>query len=107
LKVSSVKKKLAGLIAVATVTILGCMVTSCVPKTISPTDLADPAQIFSNDCSSCHATDRSGGHGPNIQSKSLTDYTQSSLAAFLSSHKTAQNLTPAQRAVMAGWLKNN
>jgi mono/diheme cytochrome c family protein len=100
-------KRALNLVALATVVMLTSLVTSCTPKTVSPTDLSDAAQIFSNDCASCHKSDRTGGHGPNIQNKSLTEYSETSLAAFLSDHKTAKNLTPAQQSILAEWLKTN
>ena len=100
-------KKALSLMTLTMTVILGGLVTSCTPKTVSPTDLGDAVQIFSNDCASCHATDRTGGHGPNITAPKLTDFNQSSLAEFLSTHKTAKNLTPDQQSIMAGWLKTN
>ena len=99
------KKKTTILIVAAMVVTLGCLVTACVPKTVSPAELTNPAQIFSNDCASCHKSDRTGGHGPNITASNLTKYTQTSLATFLSTHKTAKNLTGMQQVIMAGWLK--
>ena len=100
------RKKAYYLIVPAIVLIFGCLVTACVPKTVSPADLSDPAQIFSNDCASCHATDRTGDRGPNITAPKLTDYSQTSLAEFLSTHKTAKNLTTVQQGIMARWLKS-
>jgi hypothetical protein len=99
-------KKALSLLVLAVV-MLASLVTSCTPKTISPTDLADAVQILANDCASCHKSDRTGDHGPNIQTNSLTDYSQTNLAAFLSDHKTAKNLTPAQQSILAEWLKTN
>jgi mono/diheme cytochrome c family protein len=100
-------KKALSILVLAIAVMSATLVTSCTPKTVSPTDLSDAAQIFSNDCASCHKSDRTGGHGPNIQNKSLTEYSETSLAVFLSDHKTAKNLTPAQRSIMAEWLKTN
>lgn len=84
---------------------LGCLAAACTPETVSPTGLADAGLIFSNDCASCHASDRTGDHGPDIRPASLKDYSQTSLAAFLGDHKTAKNLTAEQRAILAEWLK--
>jgi hypothetical protein len=100
-------KKALSLLVLVMVIMLTSLVTSCTPKTISPTDLADVSQIFSNDCTSCHKSDRTGGHGPDITNKSLIDYSLTSLAAFLSDHKTAKNLTLAQQSSLAEWLKTN
>ncbi|APV43380.1 hypothetical protein Dform_00014 [Dehalogenimonas formicexedens] len=99
------QKKSLYFIVPAVILIFGGLVTACVPKTVSPADLTDAGQIFSNDCASCHKSDRTGGHGPNITAPELKDFTQASLAAFLVDHKTAKNLTTEQQGVLAEWLK--
>ncbi|XUX00412.1 MAG: cytochrome c [Dehalogenimonas sp.] len=99
------RKKVLYFVVPAVILIFGGLVTACVPKTISPTDLADASQIFSNDCASCHKSDRTGSHGPDITAPELKDYTQASLAEFLIDHKTAKNLTTAQHSALAEWLK--
>jgi cytochrome c553 len=98
-------KKSIGLGVIATAVSLSCLLASCSPETASSTSLTDAAQIYANDCASCHAADRTGDRGPNIKASALTEITESSLAAFLTDHKTAKNLTPAQRSIMAAWLK--
>ncbi|APV44495.1 hypothetical protein Dform_01162 [Dehalogenimonas formicexedens] len=101
------RKTAVVLVTTAMALILGGLATSCTPKTISPTDLSDASQIFSNDCASCHGQDRTGGHGPDITPSSLVDLSQSSLAAFLTDHKTAGKLTAEQQSILAAWLKNS
>ncbi|PPD57860.1 c-type cytochrome [Dehalogenimonas etheniformans] len=101
------RKKALYIIVPVVILIFGGLVTACVPKTVSPIDLADATQIFSNDCASCHESDRTGGHGPNITAPELKDFTQTSLVAFLVDHKTAKNLTTEQHSILAEWLKTN
>ena len=82
------------------------LLSSCTPETLSPAELTSAAQIFTNDCASCHGADRTGDRGPDITGSELTDFTNTSLIAFLAGHKTAKKLTPAQVSILADWLQS-
>jgi cytochrome c553 len=99
------KSIIIGAIALTALTI---STIACAPSADPAATVAgqtDPAKIYSITCASCHGANRLGTpDAPNILKGVLTDYTATSLAAYIKGHQ-GQGLTGTQATDLANYLK--
>jgi mono/diheme cytochrome c family protein len=68
--------------------------------------IVNAAQVYSQNCASCHGVNRQGGSGPALTPTSLASRTITWLVSFIQSHRTGSGLTQTVINALTDFLKN-